>query len=144
MTLDELQNAWSKDCEIDDSKPDIASAKSPHLHSKYLNILIQYKLKLSKIQVELIDLRVKKSKYFRGELTREELKELGWEPWQFKTLKSEVEPLIDADSDVQKLYLRESYIKHAVYFLESVLSEIKSRSFHCKNIIEWNRFRAGT
>jgi hypothetical protein len=76
-------------------------------------------------------------------MTREELKEAGWDQWQYKTLKSEVDALIDADPDYQKLSTREQYIKTCVYFLESVLQEIRSRSFTIKNIVTWQQFRAG-
>ena len=144
MTLDELQKAWEEDCVIDDQNPDKASARSPHLHSKYINELIAYKMKLNAIQLSMIELRNVKTKYFRGEMTREELQERGWEQWQYKTLKSEIESLLDADSEIQKLFAREAYVKTAIYFLESVLGEIRTRSFHCKNIISWAQFRAGS
>ena len=144
MTLDELQKAWEEDCVIDDQNPDKASARSPHLHSKYINELIAYKMKLNAIQLSMIELRNVKTKYFRGEMTREELQERGWEQWQYKTLKSEIESLLDADPEIQKLFAREAYVKTAIYFLESVLGEIRTRSFHCKNIIAWMQFRAGS
>ena len=144
MTLDELQKAWEEDCVIDDQNPDKASAKSPHLHSKYLNELIAYKMKLNAIQSSMIALRNVKTKYFRGEMTREELQERGWEQWQYKTLKSEIESLLDADPEIQKLFAREAYVKTAIYFLESVLGEIRARSFHCKTIADFAKFRAGS
>ena len=143
MTLDELQQAWEVDCVIDDQNPDKASAKSPHLHSKYLNELIAFKMKLNKIQLDMLELKNVKTKYFRGEMTREELQERGWEQWQYKTLKSEIESLLDADLDMQKLFARESYVKTAIYFLESVLGEIRSRSFHTRVIVDFAKFRAG-
>jgi hypothetical protein len=143
MTLDELQQAWAVDCVIDEQNPDKASAKSPQLHSKYLNELISFKMKLNKIQLDMLELKNAKTKYFRGEMTREELNERGWVQWQYKTLQSEIESLLDGDSDMQKLYAREAYVKTAIYFLESVIGEIRSRSFHCKNIITWMQFRSG-
>ena len=143
MTLDELQKAWEEDCVIDDQNPDKASARSPHLHSKYINELIAYKMKLNAIQLSMIELRNVKTKYFRGEMTREELQERGWEQWQYKTLKSEIESLLDADPEIQKLFAREAYVKTAIYFLESVMGEIRARSFHCKNVIAWMQFRSG-
>ena len=78
MTLDELQQAWAVDCVIDEQNPDKASAKSPQLHSKYLNELISFKMKLNKIQLDMLELKNAKTKYFRGEMTREELNERGW------------------------------------------------------------------
>lgn len=143
MTLDEIRAQWETDCSIDDLNPDRSSAISPNLHAKYLGELMQFKLKLTKTNFELCQLRSKKAKYFRGEMTREELEECGWEQWQYKTLKSEVEALLDADQEVQTITARVEYIKIGVQYLESVLGEIRSRSFHIKNIITWAQFRAG-
>lgn len=143
MTLDELRESWAIDCSIDQNDLGKAGAISPNLHSKYLDELIQYKLRLTKLQNEMIELRIKKAKYFRGEMTREELKEAGWEQWQYKSLRSDIDNLIDGDSDYQKLYTREQYVKTIIYFLESVMSEIKARSFHVRTIMDWQKFRAG-
>lgn len=143
MTLDELRESWIHDCEIDQNDLGTAAARSPNLHAKYLDELINYKLRLTKTQNEIIEYRVKRTRYYKGEMTREELAEAGWDQWQYKTLKSEIDSLIDAESNFQKLSTREQYIKTVIYFLESVLSEIKARSFHVKAIVEWQRFRAG-
>src|SRR5574343_360908 len=139
MTLDELRESWAVDCSIDTNDLRKSAAMSLNLHAKYLDELIQYRLRLTKIQNEMIEYRVKRAKYYRGEMTREELKEAGWDQWQYKTLKSEVDNLIDADSEYIKLSTREQYIKTIIYFLESVLQEIKARSFHIKNLVEWAR-----
>lgn len=144
MTLDELRESWEQDCHIDDQKPDVASARSPHLHAKYLNELIGYKLKLTKTQFELAQMTAKKEKYFRGQMTKEELEELGWQQWQYKSLKSDIDSLLSADLDIQTITARVEFLKAAIYFIESVLGEIRTRSFHVKNIVEWQKFRAGT
>ena len=143
MTLDELRNEWAIDCSIDQNDLGKAAAISPNLHAKYLDELIQYKLKLTKLHNDMIEYRVKRTKYYRGEMTREELKEAGWDQWQYKTLKSEVDTLIDADAEYMKLSTREQYVKAVIFFLESIMSAIKSRQFDIKNIIEWSKFRAG-
>jgi hypothetical protein len=143
MNLDEIREQWETDCSIDDLNPDRSSAVSPNLHAKYLGALMTYKLKLTTNHFEMSQLRAKKAKYFRGEMTREELEENGWEQWQYKTLKSEIESLMDADVDIQTVTARVDYLKTVIYYLESVLGEIRTRSFHVKNIIEWQKFRAG-
>lgn len=143
MTLDELKLAWENDCNIDSGNLEKSASISPNLHAKYLNELITYKLKLTKVQSDMVSYRAKRSKYYRGEMTREELAAENWEQWHLRTLKSEVDGLIDADADYQTLAKREALCKITIYFLESVLGEIRSRSFHVKNIIEFMKFRAG-
>ena len=143
MTLDELKAEWEKDCIIDETDLGSASSKGPSLHAKYLNELIAIKLRLTKIQMDIAALKAVKGRYFRGELTTDELKERGWEQWQYRTLKSDIADLIEADKDIQVLLTRDLYLKTIQYFLESVMGEIKSRSFVVKNCIEWQKFRAG-
>lgn len=143
MTLDELKTEWERDCVIDELDLGSASAKGPGLHSKFLNELIQVKLKQTKLQLDLAALKALKGRYFRGELTTDELKEKSWEQWQYRSLKSDIPDLIEADKDVQLLLGRDMYLKAIIYFLESVMGEIRSRSFVVKNCLEWQKFRAG-
>lgn len=143
MTLDELRDAWNNDSTIDNNDLATAAAITPNLHAKYLGELINYRLKITKLQNEMIEYRSRRTKYYRGEMTKSELDDNGWEQWQLRTLKSEVDNLIEADSEYQKMVVREAYVKTVIFFLESVLGEIRSRSFHVKNVIEWHKFRAG-
>jgi hypothetical protein len=143
MTLEELKELWKIDCVIDDTNLGSAASSTPSLHCKYLSELINVKLRLSKIQLEIAQLRSLKGKYFRGELTTIELSELGWEQWQYRTLKSDIEGMIEADLDMQKLIAREQYVKTMIYFLESVMGEIKSRSFSIRASLDWQKFRSG-
>lgn len=143
MTLDEMKAAWETDCHIDSLNLDASTARTPHLHSKYLGELIDNRLRHTKTQLQLLELRSKKTKYFRGEMSKEELDAEGWNQWQHRTLKGEIEGLIESDPDIQKLMGREAYIKTVIFFLENVLTELKSRSFHCKNILDFQKFRAG-
>ena len=143
MTLEELKLMWAEDCVIDSDDLGGSAAITPNLHSKYINETIATKLRITKIQLEIAQLRAVKGRYFRGEMTTDELKERGWEQCHLRTLKSDIVDLVDADNDVQVLITREQYLKTMIYFLESVLGEIKARSFHVKAAIDWARFRAG-
>lgn len=142
-TLEILKAAWATDCQIDELNLQTAVSRTPILHSAYLDDLVQYKLRLTKIEHDQFEYKARRSRYYRGEMTKEELLELGWPQWQHRTLKADIEALIYAESDFQKLMARESYIRTSIYFLESVLQEIRARSFHCKNLIEWLKYRAG-
>lgn len=143
MTLDEVCSEWERDCKIDVKHVGEASSMSPMLHAKYIRELSSCKLRLYKEQVEILRLKELKRKYFRGQMTSEELQELGWDQWQYKMLKTDVEEKLNSDPDVAKMLLRESYIKTMISTIESILGEIRTRSFHCKNIIEDAKFKAG-
>lgn len=143
MTIDELKALWAKDCEIDMIELDKAAIHCSLLHSKYLNYTIDSKLGLAKLQLDIASLEATKSKYFRGEMTTAELRERGWEQWMYRSLKSDIPALIQADEDMQKLVRREQYLKAMIYFLESVLGEIKNRNFAIRAAIDFAKMRAG-
>lgn len=142
MDIEELKKTWETDSYIGEDLG-AAAIQGSSLHSKYLNILINAKLRLTKVEHEIAELKATKSKYFRGEMTKEELTEKGWKQWQYKTLKSDIGELIDADADFQKYAARQSYIKNIIYFLESVLGAIKNRNFEIRAAIDWQKWRAG-
>jgi len=144
MRIDQLIDEWDKDCVIDEEDLSAAALKTPNLHAKYLRILIDYKLKKSKATTEIKEKKVFKSKYFRGLLTTEELKEVGLEPYQYRVLKGEVDDLIEADSEIIKINTRIEYYTTAITLIESILTELKSRSFHTRLSMDWIKFRSGT
>ena len=144
MNLEELKAKWAKDCIIDEHDLSGAALRTSNLHSEYVNEALNIKLQLVKLQMEISALQVLRGRYFRGEMTTEELKEKGWPQWQYKTLRADVNEMIIASPDVQKLFGRQEYLKIILYFLESVLSEIKARSFNIKNAIEFIKWRSGS
>ena len=68
---------WEADCVIDDNYLGEQATSSPKLHAKYLRLLVNAKLKHTKMKSEYNILRKNKFRYYRGELSREELTELG-------------------------------------------------------------------
>lgn len=144
MNLEELQNMWGEDCQIDDNHLDRESVNTAKLHSKYLNHLISYKLKLAKMRADYNTLRQAKFRYYRGELTREELDLLGWTQWQgIKPLKNEMEEFLGGDGDLNIMEVKQQYIQGVVDFLESVMNQIKARDWQIRNSIEWKKFISG-
>jgi len=145
MTLDELHDLWDIDCKINDDHLDRESVKTPNLHSKYLRILIQHKMKLAALQTDYNMMRQKKFRYYRGEMGKQELEQLQWEQWQgVKPLKNEMEEFLDGDSDLNKITIKCEYIKNMIEALESILNQIKSRDWQIRNAITWKQFIAGS
>lgn len=104
MTLDEVLEMWDNDCNIDDDHLDKESVNTAKLHSKYLRILMQHKVKAAALNVEYNNLRQKKFRWYRGEMSREELKDLSWNQWQgIKPLKNEMEEFLTGDQDLNKV-----------------------------------------
>ena len=144
MTLDELMTMWEQDSDIDDNHLDKEYIKTAKLHSKYVRLLMQHKMKIAALEAEYNNLRQKKFRYYRGEMGREELTELGWNQWQgVKPLKNEMVEFLEGDADLTKINLKKDYIKVMVDAIESIMGQIKSRDWSIRNSIEWKKFIAG-
>ena len=144
MKLTELQDMWSEDSRIDENNLGNESIRTPVLHSKYLNLLSSTRLSLRKAESDYWNMRRKKYKYYRGEMSKEELEEEGWEQWQGnKPLKNEMEEFLQVDADLIKLQDKSEYFKTVLYFLEQVIRSIGSRGWDIKNSIEWSKFTNG-
>jgi hypothetical protein len=144
MKLTEIQEAWAKDCRIDETNLGHASAQVPMLHSKYLNLLTNSRLQLRKSESDLARLRRTKYRYYRGELSKDELAELGWEQWQgVKPIKNEMDEFLATDDDLIAQTDRVEYFKTVYQQLESILKSIASRTWDIKSSIEWYKFSNG-
>lgn len=144
MTLSELQEAWAKDAIIDQTNLGHAAARVPVLHAKYITHLSNYRLQLRKAEVSYHKLRNLKSRYFRGELSKEELAALGWPQYlRTRPLKTELEDLIQADDEIVDASDKVEYIRTVLVFLEGVVRSINSRTWDIKSAIEWEKFRNG-
>jgi len=144
ITLDELQTEWKNDCKIDQLNLGAESTKTPELHSKYLNHLTTFKLQLRKNLSQKYSLKHIKRKYFRGELSKEELTKLGWEQYLgIAPLNNQMDDFLDSDPDIIKLDDRIEYTQACLYQCESIMKSLNSRTWDIKNAIEWTKFTNG-
>ena len=144
MKLEELQSEWERDSEINPLDLDTESLKTSKIHSKYIKHLIQAKLKLSALRLEYRELRQKRFRYYRGEMHREELKELNWDQFQgVKPIKNVMDELIEGDELLNRINIKVEYMETMVYFLESIMSGIKSRGWDIRNAVDYRKFIAG-
>jgi hypothetical protein len=144
MNIEQLQEHWDIDCQIDDNYLGENSTATPKLHAKYLKMLVTVKLKHTKYQSDYNLLRKNKFRYYRGELSRDELNNLQWQQWQgVKPLKNEMDEFLTGDEELNAMRTRIDYLETMIYFLESVLGQIKARDWQIKSGIEWKKFLAG-
>jgi hypothetical protein len=89
-------------------------------------------------------LRRIKYRYFRGELTRDELEALGWGQYQgVKPIKNEMDEFLQTDEDLITAQDKLEYLKTVLVQLESILKSLHSRTWDIKNSIEWTKFTNG-
>lgn len=143
MTLEDIQEKWSKCININIGDLGGETANIPIIHNKFYNIYINEGLKLKKIKFEYSSLKKLKMQYFNGSIDDDELKEKNWKPFQLKVLKSDIDMYIQADEDIQNILIRIALQETKVNLLESIIKQIRDRGFHIKTILEWEKFRVG-
>lgn len=144
MNIEQLQEEWDTDCQIDDNYLGENSTATPKLHAKYLKILVQVKLKHTKLSSDYNLTRKNKFRYYRGELSRDELQDLQWDQWQgVKPIKNEMDEFLKGDDELNTMDIKIKYLETMIYFLESVLGQIKARDWQIKTAVEWKKFLAG-
>lgn len=145
MKLSDLQSQWEKDSPIDEMNLGGESTRIPILHAKYLNLLTSTKLNLRKAESEYANMRRKKFRYYRGEMSRSELEDAGWNQWQGnKPLKNEMDEFLTFDSDLIDLQDKIEYFKTVLYQLEQIIRSLNSRTWDIKNAIEWLKWSNGS
>jgi len=143
MNFDELKTMIAKDLKIDETALDRESANTPQLHNKYLIMYMDEKLRLKKLKLEQSGLRRNKWLYYTGRLSKEELEQFGWEPFELNVLKTEADILIESDPEWLKLEERIGFQTEKVEYLESIVKVINNRQWQIRSMIDWLKFTQG-
>jgi len=142
MKLEEIEALWEQDSKIDRTDLDNESLKIPTLHSKYYKIYLREKVQLKAEEQEYKIYYKLKHEYYTGKMSKEELDEHGWEPFQF-VLKNDLQVYIDADKDIADRLLKLQVQREKVDLLESIIKTLNGRGFLIKNAIDFIRFTSG-
>jgi len=140
--LEQILKYWEKDSQIDQTEPSKELIRIPILHSKYLNILTKHRIAVKKATFDYQRMRKVKWEYYTGKMSQEDLKEYGWEPFAF-TLKSDVSTYLEADNDLIKFLEKKAYHEEVVAVVESIMNELKQRTWQLRDYISWEKFVAG-
>lgn len=143
MTIDEIKILWEADFPIDDSALDIESLSIHKLHSKYSTFYANERIRRIDQSNKLDDLVAKKSLYYMGKLSEEELKNLNWEPFGHRVLKTELKNYLETDGDIVLLKRKLEYRDIVIEYLKGIVDQINKRSFYISNALGFKRFMNG-
>lgn len=143
MTLDELFDLWTKDCDIDRTELGSEALKISKLHSKYFKLYSTERLTLRKLEQDLKVLKRQSYEYFNGTLDHDEMLDLGWDPNPLKILRADVPSYVDSSKDVIDLTLKIAYQQEKVDFVENCVRSINARGYNLKAAIDWEKFKVG-
>ncbi len=143
MKLEEIQELWNRDREIDITELATESIRIPQIHDKYLKIYVDEKIKLRKLQLNLAKISKMKSDYYSGRMSQEELDRLEWQPFLVKVLKGEVNSYVESDDDIIKLKETIALMEEKINYIDSVIRMINNRGFQIKSAIDWIKYKDG-
>lgn len=144
LSLEYIESEWEKDAEVDMTNLGYESARNPLLHSKYVKMLSKAKLLVRKAESDYLRLRKDKYRYFKGEMTQEELRERQWPQYLGRTpLKTEMEEYLTTDNQMIQLTDKLEYLKTIQSTLEMIMKAIANRGWELRSAIEWVKIQNG-
>jgi hypothetical protein len=143
MKLEDIQQLWETDSDIDRTELGEESLRIPQLHSKYFKLYSNERLVLKKYQADYKQLYKDKFQYYNGTLDEETLRERQWEPNPLKILRTDIPVHIDGDKELQLIQMKIDIQEEKITFLESAIKSLTNRGFQIKAAIDWAKFQNG-
>ena len=143
MNIEQIKAQAETDLLIDSNHLDDESSRIPQIHNKYLCILMDEKIVLESIESKYRVLRRDKWLYYSGKLSKEELKQKGWEPFELNILKQDLDRFIDSDGDVINLGHKVFLQKEKVTYVESLVKIMSNKIWNIRATIDWIKFTQG-
>jgi hypothetical protein len=143
MKLEDIRTMLNQDVLIDNSNLNHEATILPQLHNKYLCLLTDEKLLLSKLESELKILARDKWLYYSGKMSEQELKDRNWETFELSLLKTDLDRFITSDVDIINLENKCTLQKEKVYYLENSVKLISNKIWNIRAALDWIKFTQG-
>lgn len=142
--LEDVLNEWNIDSIVDESNISLEIVKIPKLHAKYIRVLNDHKLASIKSKFEYDKMKEIRHSYYLGHLDQETLESYGWEQFDIHVTKAGVDRYINSDEFLIKVLQKKAYHDQVVYTCESILNELKNRSWQMKTLVDYQKFLNGS
>lgn len=143
MQLNEIYELWDVDSHFERDLLTEETLKIPRLHSKYLRILSEERIRLKTYESNYKKLFRLKHEYYRGDLDQETLTERGWKQNPLKILRQDLDMYIQQDDDIIEMSYKVTAQKEKISLVESIMQQVNNRGYQIKSIIDWERFKEG-
>ena len=84
-----------------------------------------------------------RTEYYLGKLDFETLTKYGWEQFDLKITKTGIDTYLDSDELLTNLLQKKVYHDQVISTCESILAELKSRTFQLRAIVDYEKFLSG-
>lgn len=144
-SLEDIMEMWAKDCEIDPNDLAGESIRATNLHSKYMNIMMEHRMKAKVISKKYNEMKLWKSRYYKGDFNNpDDMDKYGIkEPFNKLILNNEIQSWLDADEELNNLLLKRIFHEEIAEYCNLVIKELNSRSYKIGNAIKWRIFTGG-
>lgn len=144
MKLDFIIESWRLDSKVDNTDLGNESLRSAVLHSKYMDFLSKESIILSKLYIDKKQLNRLLLEYYTGTMPLIQVKELGWDPFLQKILRSDVKDYIESDERMSDMMLKIAHQEQKVNLLTDIVKHINNRGFAIKNAIDYLKWSMGS
>ncbi len=141
MEIKDIQKEWAEDAEIDKILVDESARQIHKKHAKYVTYLSDSGLELIKVETKMDSLSVILEQYYRGQIDGKTINRPAFK-LKIET-KEQINKLIAADEEYQKLILAKKVIEEKIKLLEKIIVSINQMSYVCGNITEYRKFIGG-
>lgn len=142
--LDQIKSMWKEDAKINEGNIAKEIANVPLLHSKYTGLLADTRRARKRTENKLLRLQKDKIKYYKGEMTKDDLVKYGWNQYQGnKILKSEMGDVLKMDEDLMVIDEEVYDLEVVIQLLESIVKEINSRNYSLRTHVDWTKMMNG-
>lgn len=143
MKIEEIREMITQDTKINTGSLDKEATDIPQIHNKYLCLLMDEKLVLTKYESDFRILNKNKWLYYSGKMSQEELKLLSWEVFELALLRTDVDRFIESDNDVIILQNKCIMQREKVNYLEQVVKLISNKIWNIRAALDWMKFTQG-
>ena len=126
MNLEQIQEMWERDSQIDPDNLHDESLKIPQLHAKYYTLYNTITLLKEKARETYNRVRLERYNYYTGKAPAEVYEE---EPFPYKVRdKDALQRHLEADEKLTKLDIKIKYYDVMLKFLEDIIKTISNLS----------------
>ena len=98
---------------------------------------------LAKYENEMAIATRDKWEYYTGKMSEEQLTARGWEPFNLKILRNDLDMYLNADTDIVKAKQKVYYQREKIGLLEEIVKELNNRHWKIRCAIDWRKFVNG-
>lgn len=128
--FEDYMNEADGDFEIEKDKLSSTISKLPMMHSKWMRYYYEENMILIKKEKELSEMYIKKYEFYKT-------------GYNLEVPANKMDYFINGDKEYSGALLKLNAHKKMVDYLESTVNRCQNQNFIIKNLIEWEKFKAG-